>query len=63
MPDEGADGGSQVLMTDDDDEVHNFFEFHQVLNEMLINEVDEPNADFEAHSGFEMNENADAYIM
>ncbi|VDK68756.1 unnamed protein product [Litomosoides sigmodontis] len=64
MPDEDADGGSQVLMTDnDDDEVHNFFDFHQELNELLINEIDEPTDGFEVNSGFEMNEDADAYIM
>ncbi|CAG9537124.1 unnamed protein product [Cercopithifilaria johnstoni] len=58
MPDEDDDE-AQVLMMDDD-EVHNFFESHQELNELFIEEVGELSAGFEAHSDFEENEDGDA---
>lgn len=52
MPDEDVNDETQVLMMDDN-EVHNFFEFQQEFNDLLIEEIDEPSVDFEAHNDFE----------
>lgn len=52
MPDEDVNDETQVLMMDDN-EVHNFFEFQQEFNDLLIEEIDEPSVGFEAHNDFE----------
>ncbi|VBB31249.1 unnamed protein product [Acanthocheilonema viteae] len=56
------DDAAHVLMMDDV-EIHNFFEFHRELNELLIDEMGEPIIDFEDESDFEDNEDGDANIM
>lgn len=61
MPDENFNDGMQALMADGD-EVRNFFEFEQELNEFLIEEIDEPSVGFEVYNDFE-NEDGDASIV